>query len=283
MTQQSVTSAFTEKLGNARHANRSMLCVGLDPELTSLPDGFAQAATSVAAFNRAIIDATSDVACCYKANLGFYLAFGAEGVDALAQVRSDVPAHIPVMLDAKFGDIDITSRGYARAVFDVWKFDAVTVNPFLGRDALQPFLDYADRGIFVLAKTSNEGSGLLQDRVLANDEGLTVSQTVARHATEWNVRGNVGLVVGATYPRQIAELRSVAPDLPFLIPGVGAQAGDLKAAVRAGVDRHGAGIIVNASRAISFASTGRDFKDAARTAAIALRDAINAAVPQAGR
>lgn len=277
MTGTAAAATFAEALRAAQQSSGSLLCVGLDPDISRLPAGFDSNPSSIVPFNRAIIEATADLACCYKPNMGFYLAYGTEGVDALAQVRRDVPQHIPVLLDAKMGDIDVTSRGYARAVFETWGFDAVTVNPYLGYDSLEPFISYMDRGIFVLAKTSNPGSGLLQDRVLAGDDAFTVSQTVARHASEWNTHGNIGLVVGATYPRQLADLRAIAPDLPFLVPGIGAQQGDVASAVRASIDAAGAGILVNASRAISFASPGADFQDAARRAAMTLRDAINAA------
>lgn len=277
MSATTTAGAFTRTLVDAQQRNNSLLCVGLDPRLDRMPHGFVSDPASIIPFNRAIIEATSDVACCYKPNLGFYLPFGISGIEALAQVRRDVPAHIPVLLDAKLGDIDITSVGYARAVFETWGFDAVTVNPLLGHDSLQPFLDYADRGIFILSKTSNAGSGLLQDRTLAGRDGETVSEAIARHAVEWNGHGNVGLVVGATYPLQLARVRSIAPELPILVPGVGAQAGDLEASVRAGLDRSGGGILVNASRAVTYASGGTDFQEAARLAATDLRDAINAA------
>lgn len=269
---------FAQRLRAAQEAQQSLLCVGLDPDITRFPDGFARSPEAVADFNRAIIDATADLACCYKPNMGFYLQYGIPGVEALARLRADVPAHIPVLLDAKLGDISVTSTGYARAVFEGWRYDAVTVNPFLGRDSLEPFLAYLDRAIFVLAKTSNPGSGMLQDRRLVSDDGPeTVTMAVVRHAREWSSGGNVGLVAGATWPRQLAEVRHAAPELPILIPGVGAQEGDLAAAVAAGLDADGFGILVNASRAISYASSGRDFQDAARAAALALRDGINAA------
>lgn len=275
MSTGATTIRFADKLRDAQAVNRSLLCVGLDPDPARFPESIGRSPESIVVFNRAIIEATADLACCYKPNLGFYLSYGALGVESLAQVRRDVPAHIPVLLDAKFGDMDITSVGYARAAFETWNFDAVTVNPFLGHDALMPFLAYQDRGIFILAKTSNPGSGLLQDRRL--DDGSTVSMAVVGLANDWNTAGNVGLVVGATYPEQMAEIRAAAPDLPILVPGVGAQGGDLEAAVRAGVDRDRAGILVSTSRAISYASSGSDFKDAARSAAEALRAQIEAA------
>lgn len=272
------TRTFAQRLRTAQESQGSLLCVGLDPDIARFPDGVARSPDAVAGFNRAIIEATADLACCYKPNMGFYLQYGIPGVEALARLRDDVPAHIPVLLDAKLGDISVTSTGYARAVFETWRYDAVTVNPFLGRDSLEPFLAYPDRAIFVLAKTSNPGSGMLQDRLLAGDNGdETVTMAVVRHAREWSSGGNVGLVAGATWPRQLAEIRQAAPELPILIPGVGAQEGDLTAAVAAGLDADGYGILVNASRAISYASSGRDFQDAARAAATAFRDAINAA------
>jgi orotidine-5'-phosphate decarboxylase len=266
---------FGQKLRAAQSANQSLLCVGLDPDPSRFPAAVGNTPEAIIAFNRAIIEATSDLACCYKPNLGFYLAYGSLGVEALAQVRRDVPAHIPVLLDAKFGDIGITSVGYARAAFETWNVDALTVNPFLGRDALDPFLAYTDRGLFILAKTSNPGSGLLQDRRLA--DGDTVTLAVVNDAVTWNTAGNVGLVVGATYPEQLAEVRAAAPDLPILVPGVGAQQGDLEAAVLAGLDANNAGLLINASRAISYASSGPDFQDAARAAAQSLRAQIESA------
>lgn len=272
------SSSFSQRLRAAQQTQESLLCVGLDPDINRFPDGFARTPESVADFNRAIIEATVDLACCYKPNMGFYLQYGIPGVEALARLRDDVPSHIPVLLDAKLGDISVTSAGYAKAVFETWRYDAVTVNPFLGHDSLEPFLAYSDRAIFVLAKTSNPGSGMLQDRLLAGDGASeTVTMAVVRHAREWSSGGNVGLVAGATWPRQLAEIRQAAPELPILIPGVGAQEGDLAAAVSAGLDAEGYGILVNASRAITYASAGRDFQQAARAAALALRDGINAA------
>jgi len=276
------TARFDDKLRDAQQRSGSLLCVGLDPEPTRFPDAIGKGPESIAAFNRAIIVATSDIASCYKPNLGFYLRYGVIGIEALAQVRRDVPEHIPVLLDAKFGDLDLTSSGYAEAVFDLWNFDAVTVNAFMGRDSLEPFLNRTGRGIFILAKTSNPGSGLFQDRTLVgnseNDEE-TLTLAVTRHAVEWGrtSAASVGLVTGATYPAQLAAIRAAAPDMTFLVPGVGAQAGDLESAVRAGLDARNTGLIISASRAICYASSGEDFQDAAHRAAEGLRDQINAA------
>lgn len=270
------STVFSELLHDAQQANNSLLCVGLDPDIQRFPDGIAKTPESVVAFNREIIEATSDLASCYKPNLGFYLRYGRAGIDALADLRQSVPAHIPVLLDAKIGDIDTTTAAYANAYFDEWGFDAVTAHPFMGQDSLQPLLNYTDRCIFVLTKTSNPGSGFLQDRVLDGSD-QRVSIVVARNAGKWNVAGNIGLVVGATYPRDLAEVRAVARDLPILVPGIGPQSGELEASVKAGIDGRATGLLINASRAICYASPGPDYQDAARSAAMALRDRINAA------
>lgn len=278
------TLTFAQRLRAAQDQNQSLLCVGLDPDINRFPEGVARTPQAVADFNRAIIEATADLACCYKPNMGFYLQYGIPGVEALARLRDDIPAHIPVLLDAKLGDISVTSTGYARAVFETWRYDAVTVNPFLGRDSLEPFMAYPDKAIFVLAKTSNPGSGMLQDRVLQDDIGTeTVTLAVVREARTWNTDGNIGLVAGATWTRQLAEIRQAAPEIPILIPGIGAQEGDLDAAVINGLDAEGYGILVNASRAISYASSGSDFQQAARASATRLRDAMNEARAKAAR
>lgn len=275
---------FRQRLEAVQQANQSMLCVGLDPDLTRFPQEIRNARNPIIAFNRAIIEATADLVCCYKPNLGFYLPHGVDGIEALAKLRSDVPAHIPVLLDAKIGDIDTTSAAYARAYFDTWNFDAVTTHPYMGYDSLQPLIEYRDRAVFVLAKTSNPGAGLLQDRWLlpeGGQEATRVSVVVARHAESWNRYGNIGLVVGGTYPDDVAAIRGVAPGLPFLIPGIGAQSADADAAVRAGLDADRRGLLVNASRSISYASSGPDFQNAAREAALGLRHQLEAARSEA--
>ena len=250
----------------------SMLCVGLDPVAERFPSVIGKTGSAIRRFNRAIIEATSDIACAYKPNLGFYLPYGVDGIEALAAIREDVPDHIPVLLDAKVGDIDTTTSAYGRAYFDEWGFDGVTAQPFLGHDSLEPLINYRDRGIFILAKTSNPGSGFLQD---AQIDGTTVSDRVARAAVDWNAERNLGLVVGATYPGQLGSIRQAVGDMPILVPGVGAQAGDLQAAVSAGIDSNGYGLLINASRAISYASDGPDFDEAARRVALGLRDQID--------
>ncbi|MBX5444340.1 orotidine-5'-phosphate decarboxylase [Sphaerobacter sp.] len=273
--------SFRERLQAASERNGSLLCVGLDPDPARLPShlGPADDARTVVAFNRAIIEATADLVCAYKPNLGFYLAYGPAGVEALIETRRLIPPEIPVILDAKVGDLGNTSIAYARAYFEAWDFDAVTVHPYMGEDSLEPFLSRADRAVFVLVKTSNPGSGDLQD-LLVTDDGATepLYLRVAARARRWQERfGTCGLVVGATYPRQLAEVRERCPDLPILVPGVGAQGGDLTATVQAGLDESGAGILINAARGVIYAGSGPDFAEASRQVATDLRDAINQA------
>ncbi len=272
---------FLEKLLAAARAHHSLVCVGLDPDPALAPPDLLRRDPDdwVASFNRGIVEATSDLVCCYKPNLAFYEALGDAGMRALRATMRAIPEHVPVLLDAKRADIGNTSRGYARAVFDDLGADAVTVNPYLGGDSLAPFFAYADKGVFVLCKTSNPGSGEIQDLPVRQADGTeeALYRVVARRALEWGKVGTVGYVVGATYPQQVADIRRIGPRVPILLPGVGAQAGDLVAAVRAGVDEQGERAIVNASRSILYASSGSDWRDAARRQTEALRDAINAA------
>ncbi len=265
---------FSEKLRAAQARNDSWLCVGLDTDPEKIPP-----ALDVVAFNRAIIDATRDLVCAYKPNLGFYLARGSAGIDALAQTVAAIPRDVPIILDAKFGDIDSTARGYARFAFDVLGADAVTVNPYLGADALAPFLAYADRAIFLLAHTSNPSARDLQDALVESHSLEPIPEPlyirVARQAVTLIGHGETGLVVGATFPEQLEQVRAVNPGAIFLIPGIGAQGGSLADAVTHGVNDAGIGPIVNASRAILYATRGDDYANAARAAALKLRDEIN--------
>jgi orotidine-5'-phosphate decarboxylase len=236
----------------------------------------------VAAFNRAIIEATADLACCYKPNLAFYEAMGPPGLEVLQRTVEAVPERLLVIADAKRGDIASTADAYARALFDVYGFDAATVNPYLGTDSLTPFLERPDKGVFILCRTSNAGGADLQALTVSGDspsaEGHPLYETVAKLARDrWNGNGNVGLVVGATFPEELGRIRELCPRLPFLLPGVGAQGADVAAAVRNALDEDGGGFIINSSRQILYASTGRDYAQAARRAAEALRDEINRA------
>ncbi len=257
---------FWSKLRRIQERRRSWLCVGLDPVLEQMPEIVRQAKDPLTAFGRAIVEATADLACAYKPNLAFWLAHGMAGLSALQAVLQTVPEDVPIILDGKFGDIGHTAAQYARFAFDVLRADAVTVNPYLGLDGVRPFLEREDRGAFVLARTSNPSAPQVQDRTTA---GRPLYEDVARIAREWDAAhpGACGLVVGATYPEELARLRAAVPDLPFLIPGLGAQGGDVEAAVRYGPTASGIGPIVNVSRAVLYASRGSDFAVAARAAA----------------
>lgn len=262
---------FIKKLTNATRRNKSLVCVGLDPDPLSMPDG-----VSVARFNREIIEATSDIVCAYKLNLAFFEALGAEGFTTLKSTVECIPDDVVSIGDAKRGDIGNTAKAYARAIFDVLGFDATTVNPYLGFDSLEPFIRYSDNGVFILCRTSNPGAVDFQSLRCVTDSGsYSLFEVVARKAKEWNKQGNIGLVVGATYPEELKLIRQVCPDMPLLIPGVGAQGGDLALAVRYGVDSNGEKAIINSSRQIIYASKGKDFARAARRAAEDLRRQIN--------
>jgi len=263
---------FSEKLLQAARTNRSLLCIGLDPDPELMPR------VGVLEFNRAIVDATSDLVCAYKPNLAFYEALGIAGLKALEKTIAYIPEGIPIIGDAKRGDIGSTARAYAQALFETLGFDAATVNPYLGYDSLEPFIQYKGKGVFILCRTSNEGS--------ADFQNLTVSESrlfevVAQRAREWNTFGNVGLVVGATYPEELKRVRQLCPEMPLLIPGIGAQGGDLASAVRYGVDAKGEKAIISSSRQIIYAAARgeskkvEDFAVAARDAALKLRDEIN--------
>ncbi|MCS7178903.1 MAG: orotidine-5'-phosphate decarboxylase [Anaerolineae bacterium] len=272
---------FLHRLRAAQERRRSWLCVGLDPVLEQLPEVAQRADDPLAYFGQAIVEATADLTCAYKPNLAFWLAYGTAGLRALQSVLEAVPEDVPVILDGKFGDIGHTAAAYARFAFDVLRADAVTVNPYLGLDGVRPFLERADRGTFLLARTSNPSAPDLQDRT-AGGEPLYLA--VARLAQEWDraLPGTCGLVVGATYPEELARLRAAVPDLPFLIPGLGAQGGDLEAAARYG-PAGAVGPVVNVSRAVLYASSGPDFADAARAAALrwveSLQEAATGAPP----
>src|SRR6266542_558398 len=254
-----------ELLRDASHRNQSLLCIGLDPDPRQIPAMLHASADPIYAFCMAILEATADLVCAFKPNIAFFEALGPAGVATLQRLVADMPRTVPVVIDAKRGDIGSTAAAYAQALFARLGADAVTLSPYLGGDALKPFLNYAEKGCFILCKTSNSGSGDLQDLKLASGEPLYLA--VARQAQHtWNTNGNVGLVVGATYP-----------DLALLVPGVGAQGGGLAAAVRAAVDTDNAGALINASRSILYASGGADFAEAARQEALRLRDAINTA------
>ncbi|MBI3954131.1 MAG: orotidine-5'-phosphate decarboxylase [Chloroflexi bacterium] len=269
--------SFRDKLLQAARARDSWLCVGLDPDPARLP------VPDVAAFNRALIEATADLVCAYKPNLAFYEALGMPGLRALEETMKAVPPDIPIIADGKRGDVGPSAGAYARALFETWGFDAATVNPYGGGDTVEPFLQYRDKGVFVWCRSSNPGAGDFQDLVLG-PPGATGGQAapaplyrqVARQAAGWDRHGNVGLVVGATYPAQLRELRQLCPRLVFLVPGVGPQGGEVEEAAAAGSDDRGELAIISASRQIIYASSGGDFAAAARREAERLRERINA-------
>jgi orotidine-5'-phosphate decarboxylase len=252
----------------------SLVCVGLDPEPAKFPSRFADEPDAIFNFCRTIVDATAQYVCCFKPQIAHFAALGAEQAlqRLVAHIHATHPG-IPVILDSKRGDIGSTAQHYAAEAFDRYAADAVTANPYLGRDSLQPFLDRADRGVVILCRTSNPGAGDLQD---LNVDGRPLYQHVAEKiAREWNGNGNCALVVGATWPEQLREVRAIVGDIPFLVPGVGAQGGDVEAVVANAKTAEGTGLVVSSSRAILYASNGDDFADAAAAAAKSLRDQIN--------
>jgi len=265
---------FIQALQQRWHESNSLVCVGLDPEPARFPVHLNESPDAVFAFCRAIVDATADLVCCFKPQIAHFAALGAE--DALQRLIAHIhAAHpgVPVILDAKRGDIGSTAQHYATEAFDRYGADAVTANPYLGRDSVQPFLDRADKGVVILCRTSNPGAGDFQD-LDAGGKPLYqhVADTVARN---WNGNGNCALVVGATWPEQLREVRAIVGDMPLLIPGIGAQGGDVEAVVANGRTTDGSGLIISSSRAILYAGSGDDFADAARKAALDLRDTIN--------
>ncbi len=268
---------FLEKLDAAVTKNNSLFCVGLDPDMDKLPPHLQDQPAPYFAFNKAIIDATADLVCAYKPNSAFYEAHGAAGIEELqltcAYIHEKYP-HIPIILDFKRGDIGNTNNYYAQFAFEYLQADAVTVQPYQGREAVQAFLDYQDKGIMVLCRTSNPGAGEFQD---LETGGRKLYLKVAENVRDnWNANGNCQLVVGATFPAEMAEIRTVAGnEMIILSPGIGAQSGDTEAAVKAGLNSRGRGLIINSSREVLYASSGEAFAEAARAKAIGLQDKIN--------
>ncbi len=282
MTEQQETSTptFVSRLEQCWKQD-NFVCVGLDPDYNHIPESVKSLDSveeALFVFNREIIDATHDLVCAYKPNAAFYEMQGDVGLRALTRtvryIRETYP-HIPIILDAKRADIGSTNLGYVKAAFDIIGVDAITVHPYLGKEALAPFLARREKGIIVLAKTSNPGSAEFQNLPVGQSQE-PLYQVVARNvATTWNSNGNCALVVGATYPAELKKVRTIVGDMPILIPGIGAQGGEVAATVIAGKDSRGCGMIINSSRAIIFASQGPDFAQAARQATEHLRAEIN--------
>jgi orotidine-5'-phosphate decarboxylase len=270
---------FIEMLQDAQRRNGSMLCVGLDPDPARFPGALRGDAKRIHDFCARIVDATADLAIAFKPQIAYFAAHRAEGQleQLMHHIRRAAP-HVPVILDAKRGDIGSTAEQYANEAFERYGADAVTLSPFMGFDSIEPYLQREGKGAFLLCRTSNPGGDDLQNQRLASVEGAPLLyEHVARLAQgPWNRNGQLGLVVGATYPAEIERVRQVAPTVPLLIPGVGAQGGDAAATVRAGW-RPDAPIIVNSSRAILYASAGDDFAQAARAEAMRTRDLLEAA------
>ena len=272
---------FLEKLVTASRQQNSLLCVGLDPEPNRLPDKLREVPvmTAVVRFCHSIIGATLPYVCAYKPNLAFFEALGPGGMQAFKEVLRAIPAHVPVIADAKRGDIGNTARNYASALFDVYGCDAATVSPYLGYDSVAPFLAYREKGVLLLCRTSNPGARDFQDLLVQEENGETrpLYEVVARRVQSWNEAGNCGLVLGATYAEELRTIRSLCPGMPILVPGVGSQGGDLEASVEAGVDGYGERAIIAVSRAILYASDGSNYAAAAEHEARLLRDRINKA------
>jgi len=270
---------FMQSLQQAWTRNNSLVCVGLDPEPTKFPAHLRNNPDAVFEFCRAIVDASADLVCAFKPQIAHFAALRAE--DALERLIAhihDKHPGVPVILDAKRGDIGSTAQHYVSEAFDRYQADAVTLNPYLGRDSVQPFLDRADKGVILLCHTSNPGAADLQDLFVPDESGggkplyQHVAQIIAR---DWNTNGNCALVTGATWPEQLAEVRALIGDMPLLVPGIGAQGGDVEAVVRHGRTIDGNGLMISSSRAILYAGSGEDFADAAHTATRELRDTIN--------
>ena len=275
---------FTDQLAAAERRHRSMLCVGLDPDPARFPGAWKGDPSRIADFCAAIVDATHDLVCAFKPQIAYFAAHRAEDQleRLMAHIRRVAP-DVPVILDAKRGDIGATAEQYAREAFERYQADALTLSPFMGFDSIEPYLRWDGKGLFLLCRTSNPGGDDLQAQPLAGGELLY--ERIARLAAgDWNRGGQLGLVVGATYPREIERVRALAPTLPLLIPGIGAQGGDAVATVRAGWRGSTAGttapIVVNSSRAVLYAGAGDDFVAAARRAALAARDELQAARPR---
>jgi len=272
---------FLDKLQAVSRQQNSLLCVGLDPEQEHLPSRLQSlpVAKAVTYFCQAIIEATLPYVCAFKPNLAFFEVLGPEGMYVFQNILRAVPEHIPIIVDAKRGDLGNTARNYAAAILDVYGCDAVTVNPYLGYDSVAPFLAYEEKAIFFLCRTSNPSACDFQDLLVCEEKGQKrlLYEEIAQRVQLWNRIGNCGLVVGATYPQELNTIRSICPEMPILIPGVGAQGGNLEASVIAGVDASGERAIISVSRAILYAGDGDDYAVSAANEARKLRNRINEA------
>ena len=255
---------FAQRIKEIQTKQNSLLCIGLDVDADKIPPHLQSSANPVLEFNRQIIEATHYLVCAYKPNLAFYEAMDKTGMTVLRETLKLIPKSVLTIGDGKRGDIGNTAERYAKYLFDDFDFDSVTVNPYMGFDSVEPFLTNPEKGVFILALTSNSGSKDFQ-RLKVGTKPLY--EKVALTVKKWNMNQNIGLVVGATHPKELQRIRKIVPDMPILIPGIGKQGGDLKSAIRYGCDKHGQLAIVNVSRSIIYASSGKDFADAARAEA----------------
>jgi orotidine-5'-phosphate decarboxylase len=264
---------FNQRLTARWRAADSLLCVGLDPDPTRFPAHLRDRDDAIFVFCRAIVDATADLACAFKPQIAYFASRAAEDqlVELIAHIRQAHPG-LPVILDAKRGDIGATAEHYAREAFERYGADAVTLSPYMGYDSVEPFLAYADRGAFLLCRTSNTGGNDFQ---MLDAGGAKVYEHIARRAREWSRNSALGLVVGATFPAELAHVRSIVGTMPLLVPGIGAQGGDVQASVQAGQTERGEGLVINSSRAILYAGHDEDFAARARDVARKTRDEIN--------
>ncbi len=267
---------FLQKLDAIVAKNNSLVCVGLDSDMSKLPVVVKNEKYPQFIFNKAIIDTTHDLVCAYKPNSAFYEARGADGITELKMtcdyIRETYPK-IPIILDAKRADIGSTNQGYVTYAFDYLAVDAITLHPYLGKEAIKPFLDRKDKGCIILCRTSNPGAGEIQDQLV---DGNPLYKLIAKKVVkEWNINGNCLMVVGATYPEELAEVRKLAGDMWFLVPGIGAQGGDVGKTVKAGLNSQKTGMIINSSRGIIFAGKGLDFVNQARSKTEILQQTIN--------
>ncbi len=268
--------SFLQKLTSIEKKQNTLVCVGLDSDIQKIPESFRAMDNGQFQFNKAIVDATHDLVSAYKPNSAFYEGRGGEGIKQLKltcdYIRTTYP-ELAIVLDAKRADIGSTNSGYVQYAYDYLQVDAITLHPYLGKEALTPFLDREDKGCIILCRTSNSGAGEFQDLQIGR-EPLYIA-VAKRVITTWNSNNNCLLVVGATYPKELAQIRAIAGDMTFLVPGIGAQGGDIKATVTAGMNSHGSGMIINSSRGIIFASSGADFAERARLEVENMRKEIN--------
>jgi len=265
---------FIKKLRYAWEHNNSLLCVGLDPNWEKIPADLKDQPEPIFEFCKQIVDATHDLVCGFKPQIAYFAGLSAEQqLQKVCDYIRETYPHLPIILDSKRGDIGSTAAMYAKEAYERYQAHAVTINPYMGQDSAQPFLDYADKGVVLLCRTSNPGAGDIQDLEV---DGVPIYEKVAAMISQqWNAKQNCCIVVGATWPEQMRRLRDITGDMPFLVPGVGAQGGDVKALVEAGQTADGTGLMINSSRAVLYASDGHDFAQAAREVARQTRDLIN--------